>query len=254
MLIWQDLDLTGVFESLGVDLTDFGLDIEGIDWSAISLPDLIGIISNLDIDMSTITAVLKLFGLDLDDLDLSGLIASFDEDNFDMSSLLASLNLSGLDISGMADMFSNMDIDLEGIFENFDDSCLGAIVLDLTGLIDSLGIDLADFDIDVSDYDLSAISLADFVDALCDSEFIKTAAGLIPKLFSIDLENLDWEGLIASFDADSFDISSLVNSLNLPEDISSMLAMFDMNGVDLTEFLNNLICMFMEKSVPEITE
>ena len=249
-----NLDLTGVFESLGVDLTDFGLDIEGIDWSAISLPDLIGIISNLDIDMSTITAVLKLFGLDLDDLDLSGLIASFDEDNFDMSSLLASLNLSGLDISGMADMFSNMDIDLEGIFENFDDSCLGAIVLDLTGLIDSLGIDLADFDIDVSDYDLSAISLADFVDALCDSEFIKTAAGLIPKLFSIDLENLDWEGLIASFDADSFDISSLVNSLNLPEDISSMLAMFDMNGVDLTEFLNNLICMFMEKSVPEITE
>ena len=249
-----NLDLTGVFDSLGVDLAEFGLDIEGIDWSAISLSDLIGIVSNLDIDMSIVAVVLKLFGLDLDDLDLDGLIKSFDTDNFDMSSLLASLNLSGLDISGMADMFSNMDIDLEGIFENFDDSCLGAIVLDLTGLIDSLGIDLADFDIDVSDYDLSAISLADFVDALCDSEFIKTAAGLIPKLFSIDLENLDWEGLIASFDADSFDISSLVNSLNLPEDISSMLAMFDMNGVDLTEFLNNLICMFMEKSVPEITE
>ena len=248
------LDLTGVFDSLGVDLADFGLDIEGIDWSAIGLPEIIGIVSNLDFDMSTITVVLKLFGLDLDELDLSGLISSFDADNFDVSSLLASLNLSGLDISGMADMLSNMDIDLESIFENFDDSCLGAIMLDLSGLVDSLGIDLADFDIDVSDYDLSAISLDNLVNAICGSEFINTAAALIPKLFSIDLENLDLSGLISSFDADNFDISSLVNSLNLPEDISSMLTMFDMNGVDLTEFLNNLMCMFMENSVPEVIE
>ena len=246
------LDLTGLIDSAGIDLAEFGIDVSDYDLSAISLAELIGILSNLDFDMSTITVLLKLSGLELGDLNLEGLIASFDEDNFDMTALLASLNLSDLDISAMADMFTNLDVDWEGIFENCDYSCLDAIVLDLTGLLDSAGIDLTAFGIDLGDIDLSAIRLSDLIDILSNSEFIKTAMAAMSKLFSIDWNELDWSGLVASFDAENFDMSSLVNSLDLSGlDASGISDMFNMNGFDLTEFMNNFVVMFMENNFPE---
>ena len=248
------LDLTGLLDSADVDLADFGIDVSDYDLSAITLSELMDIFTNLDLDMSTITVVLNLIGLDLDSLDLSSLVASFDEDNFDISSLLASLNLSGLDIPAMAELFNDMDVDWAAIFENIDDSCLDNIVLNLTDLLDSADIDLADFGIDVSDYDLSAIKLSDFVDAFCDSEFIQTAASAMTKLFNIDFESLDFDGLVASFDEDNFDMSGLIGSLNLPEEFSGILEMFEMNGVDLTEFMSNMVGMFMNTTVEELPE
>ena len=77
-----------------------------------------------------------------------------------------SLDLSGEEISGIIEMFTNSGLDSENIFENCDYSCFDAIVLDLSGLIDSIGIDLANFGIDLSDYDLSAITLSDLIDIL----------------------------------------------------------------------------------------
>ncbi|AMD17205.1 hypothetical protein TL18_03710 [Methanobrevibacter sp. YE315] len=246
------LDLSGLVDSLGIDLAEFGIDVSDYDLSAIGLSDVIGILNNADFDMETIIAMLKLFGLDLDGIDLSGLIASFDSDNFDLSALLASLNLSDLDISGITDMFGNMDVDFADIFENCDYSCLNAIVLDLSGLVDSLGIDLAEFGIDVSDYDLSAIGLSDVIDILTNSDFINTAIAVISKAFSLDFDNFDMSGLIANFDSENFDMSGILNGLDLSSlGISGISDNFDMNGFDLTEVLNGLVSMFIDKTFPD---
>ena len=246
-----ELNLSGLLDSLGIDLAALGIDLSGYDLSAISLSDLIGILSNLEIDMSALAALFKLIGVNIDDLDLSGLIALFDAENFDMSSLLSSVKLFGLDLSGIMQMFDNLDLDWDGIFENVDYSCLNAIVLDLTGLLDSAGIDLADFGIDVSGYDLSAIGLSDLIDAIDNSQFLLGAVNAIIEVCSIDWESIDFSGLVASFDADNFDISSLLNSLNLPMDVSGVLEMFNTNGFDLTDSLNNMLGMFMEETVVE---
>jgi hypothetical protein len=158
-------------------------------------------------------------------------------------------------------MFSNLDLDFEGIFENFDYSSLDAIKLDLVGFIDSSGIDLddlavlADFGIDLSGYDLSAISLSDIIDVLKDSDFIKSAMTAMMNLFSFDWDEFDMSGLIVSFDLDELDISSLLTSLEIPGlDISAILDMFEENGIDLTEFLKGILGMFMENTVPELTQ
>jgi hypothetical protein len=164
------LDLTGLIASLGIDFSALDIDMPDCDLSAIKLSELIGIISNIELDMDTITTVLKVFGIDLSEIDLSGLIASFDAENFDMSTLLGSLDLSCVDISGIMDVFENSDLDLSGVFENCDISCLDAIVLDLTGLIDSLGIDLADLGMDLSGYDLSSIKLSELIGIFNNSD------------------------------------------------------------------------------------
>ena len=247
-----ELNLTGLIESLDMDLSELGLDLSDYDLSAISLEELIGIFINFDFDMNTILIMLKLFGIELDDLDLDGLISSFDEENFDLTSLLGSLNISGLDISAIAEMFNDPDMDFGSAFENFDYSSLGAIELDLTGLLDSADIDLSEFGIDLSNYDLSAISVAELIDALSTSEFIMTVDALISKLFKMDYDNLDFSGLISSFDAENFDISGLLESLNLSNfDISGIFGNFDMNGFDIAEFLNKSLSMLIEKALPE---
>jgi hypothetical protein len=231
-----ELDLTGLLDSAGIDLAEFGIDVSDHDLSAISLSDVIDILSNCEFDMS----MLDLSGIDFESLDMSGLISSFDADNFDLSGLLASLNLSDLDISAVLDMFNNSDVDLGSVFENCDYSCLGAIELDLSGLIDSLGIDLASFGIDVSDYDLSAISLSDVIDILSNIDFDMTTVAAALKLFGIDLESLDLSGLINSFDFENFDISALLASLNLSDlDISGIAAMFNNLDVDLANIFEN---------------
>ncbi len=250
-----ELNLTGLIDSLDMDLSELGIDLSDYDLSAITLAELIGVFSNLDFDMNTILIMLKLFGIELDDLDLDGLISSFDEENFDMTSLLESLNLSELDISAMMEMFTDPDMDFASAFENFDYSSLGAIKLDLTRLLDSAGIDLTEFGIDLSGYDLSAISLEELIDALCSCEFIMTADTAISKLLNIDFDNLDFDGLISSFDAENFDISSLLESLNLSNfDVSGIFGNFDMNGIDIGEFLNGSLSMLIEKTLPEETQ
>ena len=247
------LDLSGLIDSLGIDLSDLDIDLSGYDLSAISLSDIIDILANFDLDMSTIVAVLKLLGIDLSQVDLSGLIASFDVDNFDMSGLFSNFDFSDLDISGLKEMFSNFDLDLASVFENCDYSCLSAIVLDLSGFGDSLDIDLADFGIDLSGYDLSAISLSDIIDVLMGSDFIKSAIKAILDLFSMDWGEIDWSGFIVSFDVDELDVHDLLTSLDVPGlDISAILDMLNENGFDLSEFLKQLLGVFMENTVPEL--
>ena len=247
------LNLSGLIDSLGIDLADLDIDLSAYDLSAISLSDIIDILANFNLDMSTIVAVLKLLGIDLSEVDLSGLIASFDADNFDMSGLFDSIDFSGLDFSAFKDMFNNLDLDFASIFENCDYSCLDAIMLDLSGLIDSIDIDLSALGIDVSGYDLSAISLSDIIDILTKSDFIKSAVSAILNLFNLDWGEIDWSGLIVSFDVDEVDMHDLLTSLDVPGlDISAILDMLNENGFDLSEFLKQLLGVFMENTVPEL--
>ena len=249
------LNLSGIIDTLGIDLSELDIDLSDYDMTAISVSDIIDILSNFNLDMNTIIAVLKLLGIDLSELDFSGLIASFDEDNFDLSSLFSSLDLSELDLSGLKDMFSNLELDLAKIFEDCDYSCLDAIELDLTGLIEGIDIDLSALGIDVSGYDLSAISLSDIIDILTKSELIKSAVSAIMNLFNLDWDELDFSGMIVKFDVDELDISELLTSLNIPGlDISAILDMFNENGIDLSEFLKELLGMFMDNTVPELTQ
>ena len=247
------LNLSGLIDSLGIDLADLDIGLSAYDLSAISLSDIIDILANFNLDMSTIVAVLKLLGIDLSEVDLSGLIASFDADNFDMSGLFDSIDFSGLDFSAFKDMFNNLDLDFASIFENCDYSCLDAIMLDLSGLIDSIDIDLSALGIDVSGYDLSAISLSDIIDIFTKSDFIKSAVSAILNLFNLDWDEIDWSGLIVSFDVDEVDMHDLLTSLDVPGlDISAILDMLNENGFDLSEFLKQLLGVFMENTVPEL--
>ena len=78
------------------------------------------------------------------------------------------------------------------------------------------------------------------------------ADAAISKLFEIDYDNLDFDGLISSFDAENFDISGLLASLNLSNfDISGIFGNFDVNGFDITEFLNTSLSLLIEKSFPK---
>ena len=154
---------------------------------------------------------------------------------------MASLNLDGLDVSALVDMFANSDVDLEGIFENCDYSSLDGMVLDLTGLLESSGTDLADYGVDVSDYDLSAIALPDLI-------------GIISNL-DIDMSEFD----LSSLDLGGFDISGLIKNFNLSSlDLSSIFGMFNITGFNLTEFmkgfdLNKLLNLFMKNNTENKT-
>ena len=248
------LDLSGLIDSIGIDLANFGIDLSDYDLSAITLSDLIDILNNSDFSMDAILAMFKLSDLELDDLDFSGLVKSFDVDNFDISAILKGLDLPIEDISAIFGIFNNSDLDWETIFENCDYSCLNAIVLDLTGFIDSAGIDLADFGIDVSDYDLSAIGLADLIDIINDSDFNMDAIMGLCNLFTMDFDNLDLSELIVSFDLDNVDIDGLMKGLeSTGVDVSGILDICEMYGFDLKEFLNQFLTSFTANPIPENT-
>ena len=249
------LDLSGLIDSLGIDLAALGIDLSDYDVSAITLSDLMDIFSNFEFDLSTVAVLLKLVGLDIGDLDLEGLIKSIDFENIDMDALLASFNISLDDLSAISEMFENPDFDLAAMLENIDYSCLDAVVLDLSGVIGSVDIDLDSLDIKVSGYDLSAIKLSECIDILRNSEFIMTAANALLKVGNINWDELDMSGLIVSFDVDEIDMSALLTSLDVPGlDIEGILSMFDMYGFDLSEFLNQFLGMFMQSAAPEIAD
>ena len=75
--------------------------------------------SNSEFIKTAMAAMSKLFSIDWNELDWSGLVASFDAENFDMSSLVNSLDLSGLDASGISDMFNMNGFDLTEFMNNF---------------------------------------------------------------------------------------------------------------------------------------
>jgi hypothetical protein len=82
-----------------------------------------------------------------------------------------------------------------------------------------------------------------------------TADAAISKLLDMDYDNLNFDGIISSFDAENFDISGLLESLDLSNfDVSGIFGNFDMNGIDIAEFLNGSLSMLIEKSLPEETQ
>ncbi len=204
-------------------------------------------------------------GLDLSSVDLSGVVSALDVSKMDLSGLVSylssgfdittytgsksdqyqsSLDFNGVDLSSTG--LSNLNIsgiDLGSLFANFDYSSLDSSVFNLTGLFDSFGINVSDFGIDMSGYDLSAINMSDITDILSNSDFNMSAITSKLNLTGLDLGGIDISSLITSFNLSSFDISSI-------------LAMFNITDFNLTEFmngfdLNKLLNLFMKKTSPE---
>ena len=127
-------------------------------------------------------------GLDLSSVDLTGVVSTLDISKMDLSSLVSylssgfdittytesmpgqyqsSLDFNGVDLSSMG--LSNLNLsgfDLGSLFANFDYSSLNSSMFNLTGLFNSFGINVSDFGIDMSDYNLSSISMAEITDIL----------------------------------------------------------------------------------------
>ena len=232
------------------------LDIAGLD----SAGELFSMLNITNIDFENFTT-----GLDLSSVDLSGVVSALDVSKMDLSGLVSYLS-SGFDITtytgSMSDQYqssldfngvdlfstglSNLNlsgIDLGSLFANFDYSSLDSSVFNLTGLFDSFGINVSDFGIDMSGYDLSAINMSDITDILSNSDFNMSAITSKLNLTGLDLGGIDISSLITSFNLSSFDISSI-------------LAMFNITDFNLTEFmngfdLNKLLNLFMKKTSPE---
>ena len=219
--------------------------------------ELFPILNISDIDFENFTT-----GLDLSSVDLSGVVSILDVSEMDLSSLVSYLS-SGFDIKTYTDNMpgqyqSSLDfnavdlsstglsdlnisgIDLGSMFANLDYSSLDSSVFNLTGLFDAFGINVSDFGIDMSGYDLSAINMSDITEILDNPDFNMSAITSKLNLTDLDLGGIDISGLITSFNLSSFDISSI-------------LAMFNITDFNLTEFmngfdLNKLLSLFMKKN------
>ena len=223
-----------------------------------STGDLFPMLNITNIDFENFTT-----GLDLSNVDLSGVVSTLDISKMDLSSLVSylssgfdittyttgqyqsSLDFNGVDLSstGLSDL-NISGIDLGSMFANLDYSSLNSSVFNLTGLFDSFGINVSDFGIDMSGYDLSAISMSNITDILNNPDFNMSAITSKLNLTGLDLGGIDISGLITSFNLSSFDISSI-------------LGMFNITGFNLTEFmkgfdLNKLLNLFMKNNTPDV--
>ena len=153
---------------LNVNSFDIIFKMDSFDTAGVTFNDMFPML-NID------TIKLKNSTTDMESpINLTGHISPIDIYQMDLASI-ASLLSSGFDLNtymrNMPDYDSYLDVDandssgfnLESIFKNFDNSSLDGIVLNLSGIIDSAGIDLSDLGIDVSGYDLSAIKLSDII-------------------------------------------------------------------------------------------
>jgi len=153
---------------LNVNSFDIIIKMDSFDTAGVTFNDMFPML-NID------TIKLKNSTTDMESpINLTGHISPIDIYQMDLASI-ASLLSSGFDLNtymrNMPDYDSYLDVDaddssgfnLESIFKNFDNSSLDGIVLNLSGIIDSAGIDLSDLGIDVSGYDLSAIKLSDII-------------------------------------------------------------------------------------------
>ena len=99
------LNLTGLFESFGINVSDLGVDVSKYNLSAINISDISSIMNDPNFNMSAISSKLNLSSLDLGGLDISGLISSFNLTSFDISSILAMFNLTGFDLTSFMNGF-----------------------------------------------------------------------------------------------------------------------------------------------------
>lgn len=254
-----DVSLEPILNSNQFDVL---INMDNINATGVTFEEMFPMLNIEDSDFENLTSDSKtpinLIGcispLDIYRMDLSS-IGSLMNSGFDIDSYTRSLPNNESTIKVNSEDAINPDdsgFDLSSIFENFDYSSLNSIVLNLSGLIDAIGIDLGELGIDLSDYDLSAISISDIIDVINNSEFIKSASSTMIKLFSLDFDDFDWSGLVVSYDLDELDISALLTSLNIPGvDISATLETFNSNGLDLVELINQMLSMFLEKPALE---
>ena len=110
-------NLTGLFNSFGINASEFGIDMSGYDLSAINMSDITDILNNPDFNMSAITSKLNLSSLDLGGIDITSLITSFNLSSFDISSILAMFNITfnltefmdGFDLNQLLNLFMRKD-------------------------------------------------------------------------------------------------------------------------------------------------
>lgn len=234
------------------------LDISGLN----STGDLFPMLNISNIDFENFTT-----GLDLSSVDLSGVVSILDLSKMDLSSLVSylssgfdiktytdsmpdqyksSIDFSGVDLSsiGLSDL-NISDFDLGKLFTDFNFTAMGSSILNLTGVFEAFGINVSDFGIDMSGYNLSAIKMSDITDILGNSDFNMSAITSKLNLSSLDLGGFDISGLIKNFNLSSLDLSSI-------------FGMFNITGFNLTEFmkgfdLNKLLNLFMKNNTENKT-
>ncbi|WP_406533230.1 hypothetical protein [Methanobrevibacter sp.] len=101
------LNLTGLFDAFGINVSDFGIDMSSYNMSAINISDISSILNNPDFNMSAITSKLNLTNLDLGGIDISKMISSFNMSSFDLSLILGMFNLTGFNLT---EFFKNFDL------------------------------------------------------------------------------------------------------------------------------------------------
>ena len=214
-----NLDITGVnstgqlFPMLNVSNIDFENFTTGLDLSSV---DFTGIVSTLDISKMDLSSLVSYLSSGFDIKTYTDNMPDQYKSSLDFNGVdLSSTGLSGLNISGF---------DMGSLFKNMDFSSIDTSVLNLSGLFDSLGINVSDFGIDMSKYNISSITFSEITDILGNPDFNMSA--IMSKL---NLTNLDLGGL---------DIGKLITSFNLTE---------FMNGFDLNKLLN----LFMKNNAPD---
>ena len=233
-----NFNVTGVnstgqlFPLLNISNINFENFTTGLDLSSV---DLTGVVSTLDISKMDLAKLVSYLSSGFDIKTYTDNMPGQYQSSLDFNGVdLSSTGLSGLNISG---------IDMESLFKNLDFSSLDTSVLNLSGLFDSFGINISDFGIDMSKYNISSITFSEITDILGDSDFNMSA--ITSKL---NLTNLNLGGL---------DIGKLITSFNLSSmDLSGILAMFNITDFNLTEFmngfdLNKLLSLFMKQNAPD---
>lgn len=233
-------------------------DVSGVNSTGELFPMLN--ISNLNLENFTT-------GLDLSSVDLTGVISALDISKMDLSDLVrylssgfnittytsnmpdqykSSLDFNAIDLSstGLANMnFSGFDLGnlVKGLnFSSIEDS-----TFNLTGIFDAFGINISDFGIDMSGYNISAINMSSITDILNNPDFNISAITSKLNLSDLNLGGLNISGLIKNLNLSSFNLTDI-------------LGMFNLTGFNITEFFNNfdlgkLLNLFMNKNVPENT-
>ena len=206
-------------------------------------------------------------GLDLSSVDLTGIISTLDISKMDLSDLVrylssgfnittytsnmpdqykSSLDFNAIDLSstGLANMnFSGFD--LGNFIKGMDFSSIEDSTFNLTGIFNAFGINISDFGIDMSGYNISAINMSSITDILNNPDFNISAITSKLNLSDLNLGGLNISGLIKNLNLSSFNLTDI-------------LGMFNMSGFNLTEFfknfdLNKLLNLFMNKYVPDNT-
>ena len=99
------LNLTGLFESFGINVSDLGVNVSGYNLSAITISDISSIMSDPNFNMSAIFSKIDLSNLDMGGLNLSGLISSFNLTSLDLSAILALFNITDFDLAAFINGF-----------------------------------------------------------------------------------------------------------------------------------------------------